>query len=330
MNRGTQVIKPAGYAVVILFLFWVPVLIKDVYVLHVLIMAGISIILASSLRSIASTGQFSLAHAGFMAVGAYTSALLTMKLNVSFWVALPLGGVTAGVLALVVGYPFVRVKRVYFAMLTLFLGQIIRVILTEWRGLTGGNAGLLNIPRPDSIHVFDLLTIGFESKISYYYLMLVLMLICLLTMYRIDASRAGRTMLTIQQADFIAESIGINVSRYKVISWTIGCFFAGIAGGFYAHYLRVLNPDSFGVLQGIYVVVYMIVGGRRRFYGAILGAFLLTIIPEVFRPLKEYQPFVFVGILFLIIFLLPGGLVDFPRHVKFLLQRWKGVIIGHA
>ena len=153
MNRGTQVIKPAGYAVVILFLFWVPVLIKDVYVLHVLIMAGISIILASSLRSIASTGQFSLAHAGFMAVGAYTSALLTMKLNVSFWVALPLGGVTAGVLALVVGYPFVRVKRVYFAMLTLFLGQIIRVILTEWRGLTGGNAGLLNIPRPDSIHV---------------------------------------------------------------------------------------------------------------------------------------------------------------------------------
>ena len=120
--------------------------------------------------------------------------------------------------------------------------------------------------------------------------MLVLMLICLLTMYRIDASRAGRTMLTIQQADFIAESIGINVSRYKVISWTVGCFFAGIAGGFYAHYLRVLNPDSFGVLQGIYVVVYMIVGGRRRFYGQSWALFSLPLFLKFSGHSKNINP----------------------------------------
>jgi branched-chain amino acid transport system permease protein len=316
MSKGAKLVKPASYTVLILLLFSVPLFVKGAYPLHVLIMVGISIILTSSLRTIATTGQISLAHAGFMAIGAYTSALLVMKLGLPFWATFLIGGIAAALIALLVGYPFVRVRRVYFAMLTLFLGAVIRLTITEWRGMTGGTSGLLNIPPPNSIVIPGLLNIAFDSKVSFYYLALVLVLISLLFLYRIDSSRVGRTLLAIQQGDFIAESVGVNVANFKVLAWCVGCFFAGIAGSFYAHYIRVLTPDSFGIIQAIYIVVYMVVGGMRKFSGPILGAFILTLVPEMFRGLKEYQPFVFVGILFITIFLLPDGLASLPEKVK--------------
>jgi branched-chain amino acid transport system permease protein len=272
----------------------------------------------------------SLGHAGFMAIGAYTSALLVMKLGLSSWAALPLGGIAAALLALLVGYPFVRVKRVYFAMLTLFTGEVIRLVILAWRDMTGGSSGLLSIPPPDSLSFFGLFNITFDSKVPYYYFVLVLVLISLLFLYRIESSRVGRTLVAIQQGDFVAESVGIDVTGLKVFAWCVGCFFAGIAGSFYAHYVLNLTPNSFSVLQAIYIVVYMIMGGRRRFSGPILGAFILTLLPEFLRPLKEYQPFVFVGILFLIIFLLPDGLVSLPEAVKSRIRRLRRTSLGNA
>jgi branched-chain amino acid transport system permease protein len=330
MSKGASLVKPASYTALIVLLFLVPLFVKGAYFLHLLIMAGITVILTSSLRTIATTGQISLAHAGFMAVGAYVSALLVMKLNFSFWVALPLGGISAALLALLVGYPFVRVRRVYFAMLTLFMGEIIRLTIMEWRDLTHGTSGLLNIPPPNSIVIPNLLKIAFDSKVPYYYLILALVLISLLFLYRIDCSRVGRVLLAVQQGDYVAESVGIQVTNFKVLALCVGCFFAGIAGSFYAHYIKVLTPDSFGVLQAIYIVVYMVVGGRKRFYGAIVGAFILTLLPEFFRVLKEYQPFVFVGILLAIIFLMPDGLVSLPEAVKSRIKSFRKVRVNNA
>jgi branched-chain amino acid transport system permease protein len=330
MSKGASLIKPASYTALIVLLFLIPLFVKGAYFLHILIMAGIAVILTSSLRTIAITGQISLAHAGFMAIGAYTSALLVMKLDLSFWAAFPIGGIVATLLALLVGYPFVRVKRVYFSMLTLFLGEVIRLTISEWRDLTHGTSGLLNIPRPNSIVIPGLLNIAFDSKVPYYYLILALVLISLLFFYRIDSSRVGRILLAIQQGDYVAESVGIHVANFKVLALCVGCFFAGITGSFYAHYIKVLTPDSFGVLQAIYIVVYMVVGGRKRFYGAIIGAFILTLLPEFFRTLKEYQPFVFVGILLAIIFLLPDGLVRLPEEIKLRVKRFWNVRVSSA
>jgi branched-chain amino acid transport system permease protein len=330
MSKGTQLVKPASYAALTLLLFLVPIFVRGAYPLHVLIIIGINIILTSSLRTIATTGQISLAHAGFMAIGAYTSALLMMKLGLPFWATFLIGGIAAAITALLVGYPFVRVRRVYFAMLTLFTGAIIRYTIMEWRGLTGGTSGLLNIPPPNPIVIAGLFNITFASKVPYYYLILVLVLISLLFLYRIDSSRVGRTLLAIQQGDFVAESVGINVTNFKVLAWCIGCFFAGIAGSFYAHYIRVLTPDSFGIIQAIYIVVYMVVGGRRKVSGAILGAFIFTLIPEVFRGLREYQPFVFVGLLFIVIYFLPGGLVDLPEAIRARIRKRREASIGDA
>lgn len=330
MSKGVQLVKPACYAALILLFFLIPLFVKGAYYLHILIIAGLNIILASSLRTIATTGQFSLAHTGFMAIGAYTSALLVMKLGLSSWAALPLGGIAAALLALLIGYPFVRVKRAYFAMLTLFTGVVIQLTIVEWRDLTGGSSGLLNIPPPNSLSFFGVFNIAFDSKVPYYYFVLFLVLISLLFLYKIDSSRVGRTLLAIQQGDFVAESVGIPVNNFKVFAWCVGCFFAGIVGSFYAHFFKILAPDSFGIMQAIYVVVYMVVGGRKWFPGPILGAFVLTLIPELFRVLKEYQPFVFAGILLIIIFLLPGGLVTLPEQVRSGIRKLREANLGKA
>lgn len=323
MIEGVKLLKRAGCAAIVLFLFLLPLFVKGQYYLHILIVVGVNVILASSLRIMTTTGQFSLGHAGFMAIGAYTSALLTMELNLSFWVSLPLGGIASGLLALIIGYPFVRVKRAYFAMLTLFTGEVIRLVITEWRDLTGGSTGLLDIPPPNPLIIPGLLGIGFTSKEPYYYLVLVLVLMTLLFFYRMERTRILPSFLAIQQDDSVAESVGIDTAGSKVLALCVGCFFAGIAGSFYAHYVLVLSPGSFMVLQSIYLMVYVMVGGRRSFSGPIWGALILTFIPEVFRGLKEYQPFIFSGTLFVIIFCLPAGLAGLP-HVAEMVIRKRG------
>ena len=313
--------KYLSYALLIILLFVLPIFIRNEYYLHVLILSAINIILASSLRAITTTGQISLGHAGFMSIGAYTSAILVMKLGLSTYAALLLGGIAAMVVAAVIAYPVTRVKTVYFAMLTLFLGEVIRLVLTEWRTMTGGTSGILSIPPLGTISILGLFSIDFATKLPNFYFVLVLMLITLLFLYSVDRSYIGMTFKAVAQDDSLASSTGINVARFKAVIFCTGCFFAGLAGSFYAHYMSVLTPGSFGLFTSIYVLIYVVVGGPRRFAGAIIGALILTLVPEIFRPLKEYQPFVFVAVLYLVVFLLPGGLVDLPEQIRLQIRR---------
>ncbi|MFO7773754.1 MAG: branched-chain amino acid ABC transporter permease [Dehalococcoidia bacterium] len=312
--------KPLSYTVLVVFLFLIPLFITGPYQLHILIMAGIGIILASSVRLVVTSGLLSLAHGGMMAIGAYTAALLVMKLELSSWAALVLAGVAAANIALLVGYPFVRLKGMYFALVTVFLGEVIRLIAEQWRSLTGGTVGIFNIPRPDPIAIPGLLNMDFASKVDFYYFMLVLMLVILFILYALEHSRIGLTWFSIAQADFLAESVGVNTARYQVLAFTIGAFFAGIAGAFYSQYIGAINPRAFGFFWSVYIVIYMIVGGMKSFAGPIIGALVLTYLPESARVLKEFQPFVFAGILMLVIFLLPDGLVSLPQRLRKLLR----------
>ena len=309
-----KVAKGLRYGAAIVFLFLVPLFVRGQYTIHILIMAAMNILLASSLRLIATSGQLSLAHGGMTAVGAYTSALLMMKLGISSWVSLPLAGIAAAGLALLVGFPFVRIKGIYFAMVTVFLAEMVMLAVEHWGGITGGSSGLVNIPQPDPIVIPGLLTIDFNSKVHFYYLILAIMLASLLILYAIERSRIGLTLLSIQQNESLAGSVGVNTSRFKVLAFCIGCFFAGITGGFYCQYINVINPRSFGFFFAIYIVVYMIVGGVKKFSGPIYGAFIFSILPELIRALKEFQPFVFAGVLMLVIFVLPEGLVDLRKQ----------------
>ena len=316
--------KRVRYGAAILILFLVPLFIRGQYGLHILIVAAMNIILASSLRLIATSGQLSLAHGGMMAVGAYTSTLLVMKLGISSWAALPLAGIASAGLALTVGFPFVRIRGIYFAMVTVFLAEMIMLIAEHWRSLTGGSSGIVNIPPPDPIVIPGLLVIDFDSKVDFYYVILILMLVTLLVLYAIERSRIGLTLISIQQSEVLAESVGVKTAKFKVLAFCIGCFFAGIVGSFYSQYINVVTPRSFGFFFAIYIVIYMIVGGVKKFSGPIYGAFILSILPEFIRGLKEFQPFIFAGVLMLVIFFLPDGLVDLRKRLKkFYKKRFK-------
>ena len=300
----------------VIFVFLIPIFFRNSnYYIIVLILCGINIILASSLRLIASVGQMSMGTMAFAGIGAYTSAILMMRLNFPIWAAFPLAGFAAMAVAAVIAFPFVRVTGIYFAMLTLFFGEVVRLVISEWSTMTGGVTGLLGIPSIGTLSFFGI-NIDFANLLPYCYFVFVVMLLTLLILYRIDRSHLGTTLAAIERDEDVSASVGINVIRFKVITFCIGCFFAGLAGSLYAHYLRVLNPESFGLFPSIYVLIYMVVGGRKKFSGPIVGALVLTVIPEVFRVLKEYQPLIFVGVLFLVLFFMRGGLVDLPEKIK--------------
>jgi branched-chain amino acid transport system permease protein len=319
-----KVVKPLSYSTLIIFLFLIPLFITSPYYLHILILAGIGIMLACSLRLIFNSGQFSMAHGGMMAIGAYTSALLVMKLGLSTWAGLGLGAAAAAVLALLVGYPLVRLKGIYFALGTVFLEEIIKLIAQQWTDLTGGVVGLTSVPKPDPIVIPGLLNMDFTSKVDFYYLALVLVLLTLLILYAIERSRINQTFLSIKQSESLAESVGVNTAKFKVLAFTMGCFFAGLAGAFYSQFMTVVTPSAFGFVYTVYVIVYMVVGGEKKFYGPIIGAVILTFLPESVRFLKEYQPYVFAGVLMLVIFFLPEGMVSLPQRLKtFIRERRK-------
>jgi len=304
-----------GALVVALVLFGA--LYNDDYILHVGVLVMMNVVLGCSLRLINLSGQLSLAHGGFVTLGAYTSAVLLVKAGMSStWLALLVSGLLAAVIAIVIGIPFTRLKGIYFTMVGIFFVQVIILTVQQWRSITGGNGGLQSVPRPDSI-----LGIEFASKTSFYFLALVLMLISLLILWAIEHSRVGMAFQGIRQADSLAQSVGINTTVYKVAAFAIGGFFAGLMGGFYVQYVTAVDPTVFGFLPTIYMLIYVIVGGEASFIGPIVGAALLTVLPEVARPLKSWMPLLFAAILMAIIFLMPEGLVGLPHRVAGLFRK---------
>jgi len=304
------------YAILALSGFLAPILIRgNEYFLHIYILCAINVILANSLRSIAVSGQMSIGQAGFMAVGAYTSAILATRFNVPVYGALVMGGLASMALAALVGFPLSRVRSVYFVMVTMFMGEVIRLLIFEWRGMTGGSTGMMGIQRPEALSLLGIVQLDFTNRFHFCYLAFFLLLFTLLVLYRIERSGLGIAIAGLGQEEALASSVGIHVAKYKVLIFCIGSLFTGLAGALYAHYMTVLNPDSFGTFASLYILVYVVVGGKR-FVGPLLGAVLLTLIPEVSSGLKEYQPFVFVLVLFVVVFFVPGGLSDLPRILK--------------
>lgn len=310
-------IKTFSIVALIILLFCVPLFLKNVYWLQVFCFACLNVLLASSLRTIYLTGELSLGQAGFMLIGAYTSALLSMRVGLPVWLTMFLGGLAAAAVALILGYPILKTKAVYFSVLTLLVAELLRLTMFFLPDISGGGFCLPGIPPPEAINIFGITTITFDSPGTYYYLLLVVVLLCLLILYRVERS-LNLTLMSIRQSDSLADSVGINVMGYKVLAFAVGCFFAGIAGALFAHFILSLTVDStgkFAMLTSIYVVIYLMVGGQAKFAGPIIGAVVLTLVPEIARPLKEYQPIVFGGIVVFIIFFMRQGLIGLPYYL---------------
>jgi branched-chain amino acid transport system permease protein len=281
----------------------------DPYYLDVLTGVGINIILAVSLNLVNGyTGQFSLGHAGFMSVGAYLSAGITLLLGprllgdsggtalqqgLLFLGALVLGGLGAALAGLVVGIPSLRLKGDYLALVTLGFGEIIRVIFQNVDAL-GGALGLNGIPNYTTVfwvYSFAALTI--------------FTVVCLVR------STYGRGFIATHDDEVASEAVGLNTTRYKIVAFVVGAFFAGVAGGLYGHFKLTITPTGFDFTKSIEIVVMVILGGMGNTPGVILAAILLTILPEVLRAVDEYRMVLYSLLLIVLMLVRPKGLFNF-------------------
>jgi branched-chain amino acid transport system permease protein len=260
------------------------------------------------------TGQVSFAHAGFMSIGAFSSALLVMKANINFWLAWPLAGILAALVALLIGIPTLRLRGVYFFLVTFAFGEIIRILAKSvWKSTLGGSLGLVNIPPPNSIGFWQF---RYDQVTGFYYLILLLTLMCLVFMYRIHNSRIGLIFTSIRECDFLAESIGADPMKYKVFAFLIGCFFAALGGGFYAHYFSNASSDSFSLHLGLNFLAACVVGGLASPIGPAIGAAFLTIITEIVRTFGPYEIITSGSILALTVLFFPEGLLGVFKRIS--------------
>lgn len=300
-------------AIVIAFLM-APFLGNDFWV-SMLIMLALNILLASSLRTIFILNEVSLGHVGFTLIGAYTSALLAMKLGLSVWLSMLGGGLLSAFVALILSYPFLRTKAIFFSILTFMTAEIFRLITYGWRDFTGGQDGLPDIPFPEPITLPVIGEISFKSMTNYYYLTLVVVIISLLLLYGLEHSHLSQKWRAIRDADNLALSVGINIMGYKMVNFTIASFFAGIAGALFAHYQRSLNVDltsRFGIAMSLNLVILMVVGGKARFSGPIIGVIAIELLTEFSRPLGAYRPMLIGFLAIFVILVIPDGIVGIP------------------
>ena len=277
---------------------------------EVLVLLVINVLLVSSYRLLTLTGEWSLAHAVIMGVGAYGSALVSKELSWPVPLAMLVGASIAAFLALLLSFPLFRMKGFYFLIGSFAAGEVIRLVW-KWSELTwlfGGPKGIKLIPPFPDILV---LSIDFYDPVNYYYLCLVVVTVSLLILYRVERSRLGLTFHAIHWQDKLAESVGVDTFRYRMLAFVISSFFAGLSGALYAHYIGTVNPNRFSVEEMTYILIWAIVGGTATFYGPILGVVVLTILNEVVLRaigVDEMRPMLYGAILILFILFLPNGL----------------------
>ena len=248
------------------------------YFLHILLIAGIYVILTLSLNLIVGyTGLPALGHAAFSCIGAYTSSLLALNIGLSPWIGLLTGACVAALSGIIIGYPAVRLKGDYLALATFGLGIIVYSIAKNWISLTRGPMGLPGIP---GFSVF-----GFQLSEIWSYLLLVLffVIVTVLVIKRIVNSPFGRILRSIREDEIASEALGKDTTKYKLLVFIIGAFFAGIAGSLYAHYITFIDPSSFTVMESITILLMVIFGGMGSISGSIVGAVILVVFPELLR-----------------------------------------------
>lgn len=265
------------------------------YAMGLLITIGYNIILAVSLNlSAGFLGQLPLGHAGFMSVGAYASALFTLGVNldgpVEFPISLAIGGAVAAIFGILIGLPALRLSGDYLAIITLGFGEIIRVVILNLP-FTGGAFGLQGMDR--------------YTDFTAVFICAVLTLFVIGTLIK---SRHGRAILSIREDEVAAEASGIPTTYYKTFAFAVSAFFAGIAGGLYAHHLRILDPNTFGFMKSVEILVMVVLGGMGSLIGSVVAASGLTLLPELLREFAEYRMIVYSLLLVIVMIFKPSGL----------------------
>lgn len=298
-----MMLNRTALALLIAALLALPLFVRDAYLLHVAILVCINVVMAVSMWLLGITGLISFGQAGFMFIGAMTTALLTKLLGWPFWICLPISAVVAGLISAPVGQLSLRVKGVYFFLVTLAFGEVVRGIFAYFEVPFGGWYGIRDIPPPQPAILFTTL-----NKVPFYYLALLLTLLTCVVIYRVSRSWFGMVLWSIRESDVLSASVGVNVRGYKLVAFTVSAFFAGLIGSFYAAYFGYISPLVFTFEYSVNVLVYIVVGGFGFFAGPIVGAVALTLVLEMFRVTGALQMLVFGLILVASMLLMPQGM----------------------
>ncbi|MHA7602207.1 branched-chain amino acid ABC transporter permease [Alicycliphilus sp. T452] len=250
------------------------------------------------------TGQLNLAHAGFMAVGAYTVGILTVDHGWPFWGSLAMSGIVCVALGYFIGLVSLRLKGHYFSIFTLCVGYIMFLVIEKWDGLTHGTVGIMGIPEPEAIGA-----LSFDTPVRLYYFVLCFLVLLVWAKRRIVKSLLGRTFIAIRNSDELAEALGINLMRNKILAFMLSVFYAGIAGGLYAGFVRFIGPDMAGVHHTFDMMIFAMVGGMGTVLGPLLGSIGMPWLTQSLQFLQEYRFIVFGPILVLLVIFLPYGVV---------------------
>lgn len=299
MKTKTFRVSSTLFAIVAVFVI-LPKMVSVPYYLHLTVLALIWVVVSEGQNLIQGyTGYVSIAQGGFMGIGAYTSALLSVKLGLSVWLTLLLAPIVTGCFAILVGYPSLRLRGHYFAIVTLAFNMVIYIVLFNYKALTGGEAGVTDIPRP-----------GHNSLPGYYYLVLASAIAVIALCWLLIHSRVGRNLIAIRQNEALADSIGIVTWRYKLFAFVVCASLAGFGGGLYAHFMRFINPDTFTVAQSLNAILAVILGGSGTLTGPVVGSFVVVFLPEYLRIADFFRLIVYGLILVLATIFMPQGIVS--------------------
>jgi len=264
-------------------------------------------------------GLLDLGYIAFYGVGAYTYALLSVNFGMPFWLCLPLAGTFAAVAGCIIGYPTLRMRGDYLAIVTLGFGEIVRIVINNWMSMTNGPNGILGITPPTiwwpnfaNGFTFELLLL--KKLPQLYWIILGLAIFTIVAVYRLNYSRIGRAWEAIREDETAAELMGVNTFKLKLLSYAMGAVFGGLAGAFFAARMRFVSPGSFTFIESAMVLSMVVLGGLASIPGVIVGALALIALPEVFRGFEQYRMFAFGAAMVVMMLFRPKGLIPAARY----------------
>lgn len=283
---------------------------------HMLILAVLWAVAGMAWLLTLMVGEFSFMQAGFLAIGAYTATIITLKLGLSFWLALLVAALVSSVFALLIGLIVLRLRGLYFAVITFIVSQVIRLAIIKSTYL-GSSRGLWNMPRPGNLGPID-----FTTREGWFFLGVFILVITAIVLWRIKNTRIGRIYRQIGLMPDLAQSFGTNLMKYKVQAFVIGGFFTGLTGGVMAHYIRAISPDSFTLSSSMFALMVPVIGGTGyTIAGPIVGALILTFLDSFLAITAGLKVLTYGMLLLLIMIFLPDGVLSLPKR---LLKRSEG------
>jgi branched-chain amino acid transport system permease protein len=310
LDQKPALAKTGSYAILALAILFP--LITGMYQTSIMITALLYVVLALGLNIIVGLGGLLvLGYIVFYGVGAYTYAILNYHFGLNFWLALPLGGIFAMVLGILIAIPVLRLRGDYLAIVTLAFGEIFRIVMENWNALSFGPSGIANIPRPT---IFGLDFNLHQSTDLTYYIILAFVIITIFVVRRLENSRLGRAWVAMREDEIAGESMGIDMWKTKLAAFALSTFWAGVAGVILAGKTTFINPASFTMWESILVLCMVVLGGMGSIPGVITGALIITLLPEYLRAFSEYRMLIFGAILVIMMVFKPEGIIPAIRQ----------------